>query len=79
MIKSVLRLIKFPVIVENVLTDGALKFSRLNDITSRHISTTLLCRKEIRILNEKVKVGKGSKYGMVEGEELLEVENVNKL
>ncbi|KMQ88762.1 30s ribosomal protein chloroplastic [Lasius niger] len=78
MLKSALRMTKFPVLTGSVSTDGRLTslFAYLN-ITSRNICTTSLCSKEIRLQNEKVKVGKGSKYGLVEGETTMETLNIN--
>lgn len=79
MIKSALRMTKFPVLMGSVSADGRLTslLAHLNIITSRNIGTTTLCSKEIRSQNEKVKVGKGSKYGLVEGETTIETLNVN--
>ncbi|KYN08899.1 PREDICTED: 30S ribosomal protein S11, chloroplastic [Trachymyrmex cornetzi] len=78
MIKSVLRLAKFPGLQESVLIDHRVTsaFSRLSIITSRNIYTTHLCSKEIRSKNEKIKVG-NLKYGLVEGETMPETTNVN--
>ncbi|XP_070164923.1 small ribosomal subunit protein uS11 [Polyergus mexicanus] len=79
MIKSALRMTKFPVLTGSVSADGRLTslLAHLNIITSRNICTTTLCSKEIRSQNEKVKVGKGSKYGLIEGETTIETLNVN--
>lgn len=79
MIKSVLRITKFPVLTGSVSADGRLTslLAHLNIITSRNICTTTLRTKEIRLQNEKVKVGRGSKYGLVEGETTIETLNVN--
>ncbi|XP_011703279.1 PREDICTED: 30S ribosomal protein S11, chloroplastic [Wasmannia auropunctata] len=81
MIKSALRLAKFPGLRERVLVDGRLipawDFARLSVITSRNICTTQLCGKEIRTLNEKLQVGQTSKYGLVEGETMPETTNVS--
>lgn len=78
MIKSVLKLAKFPGLQKSVLIDDRVTaaFARLSIITSRNIYTTHLCSKEIRVKNEKVKVG-NSKYGLVEGEAMLETTNIN--
>lgn len=72
MIKSILRLIKFPASTECVLADSASLSLRLNTITLRNICTTSLCNKEIRMRSEKVKVGKNKYDGIsVEGEDTL--------
>ncbi|KYN33248.1 30S ribosomal protein S11, chloroplastic [Trachymyrmex septentrionalis] len=79
MIKSVLRLAKFPGLQENVLIDHRVTsaFARLTiNITSRNIYTTHLCCKDIRTKHDKVKVG-GLKYGLVEGETMPETTNIN--
>ncbi|GAB1866548.1 30S ribosomal protein S11, chloroplastic [Camponotus japonicus] len=79
MFKSVLRITKFPVLKGSVSADGRLTslFTNLNVITSRNICTTISCCKEIRLQNEKVKVGRGSKYGLIEGETTVEALNIN--
>ncbi|XP_011639662.1 uncharacterized protein LOC105428812 [Pogonomyrmex barbatus] len=78
MIKSILKLTRFPGLRESVLADGHLAsaFSRLNAITSRNICTSHLCSKEIRMQNEKVRVG-NSKYGLLEGETMPETTNIS--
>lgn len=78
MIKSALRMTKFPILKGSVSADGRLNslFAYLN-ITSKNICTTSLCSKEIRVENEKVKVGRNSKYGLVEGETTMETLNIN--
>ncbi|XP_020285275.1 uncharacterized protein LOC109855437 isoform X2 [Pseudomyrmex gracilis] len=69
MIKSILRVIKLPMIAERVLANNISVLASSSFITSRNICTTLLCSKEIRMVNEKVKVGKNSKFSMeLEGE-----------
>ncbi|KAL6427528.1 hypothetical protein ACFW04_008781 [Cataglyphis niger] len=79
MIKSALRITKFPALTGSVSIDGRLTslLAHLNIITSRNICTTTLLSKEIRFQNEKVKVGRGSRYGLVEGETTIETLNVN--
>ncbi|KAG5328609.1 RR11 protein, partial [Acromyrmex charruanus] len=79
MIKSVLRLAKFPGLQENVLIDHRITsaFARLNIITSRNIYTTHLCSKEIRSKNTKVKVGSLKYEKLVEGETMPETTNIN--
>ncbi|XP_011871143.1 PREDICTED: 30S ribosomal protein S11, chloroplastic [Vollenhovia emeryi] len=80
MIKSALRgLAKFPVVRESVLADGRLApaFARLSAITSRNVCTTQFYGKEIRMKNEKVKVGDKAKYGLVVGEATPETTNIN--
>ena len=74
MIKSVLRLAKFPGLQENVLIDHRVTsaFARLSIITSRNIYTTHLCSKEIRSKNIKVKVGSLKYEKLVEGETMPE-------
>ncbi|KYN01578.1 30S ribosomal protein S11, chloroplastic [Cyphomyrmex costatus] len=73
-----LRLTKFPRLQKSVLIDDQVTsaFARLSIITSRNIYTTHLCSKEIRLKNEKVKVG-NSKYGLVEGETIPEMANLD--
>ncbi|RLU26155.1 hypothetical protein DMN91_002321 [Ooceraea biroi] len=72
MMRSVLRLTRFPVLAERTLTDvGAPIFSRL-DITSRNVCTSSRCDKEVRTKFEKMRVGRTSKYDeMLEGETSL--------
>lgn len=79
MFKSVLRITKFPILKGSVSADSSLTslFVDLNVITSRNICTTISCSKEIRLQNEKVKVGKGSKYGFMEGETTVETSNID--
>ncbi|XP_072752099.1 small ribosomal subunit protein uS11 [Anoplolepis gracilipes] len=79
MIGSALRMTKFPAPTRSVSADGRLPslFAYLNIITSRNIGTTILCSKEIRLRNEKVKVGEGSKYQLVEGETTIDTLNIN--
>ncbi|XP_012225676.1 small ribosomal subunit protein uS11 [Linepithema humile] len=70
MIKSVLRLIKFPALTECALADSASLSARLNTITLKNICTTSLCNKEIRLRSEKIKVGKNKYDGVaIEGED----------
>ncbi|KAL6266685.1 hypothetical protein P5V15_003524 [Pogonomyrmex californicus] len=78
MIKSILKLTRFPGLRESVLADGRLAsaFSHLSAITSRNICTSQLCSKEIRMQNEKVRVG-NSKYGLLEGETMPETTNLS--
>lgn len=72
MIKSALRLIKFPRSTDNALTEGTAAYARLVAITSRNVCTTSPCNKEIRISNEKVRVSRGSKYDtLMEGENTI--------
>ncbi|XP_039307972.1 30S ribosomal protein S11 [Solenopsis invicta] len=79
MIKSALGLSKFFVLRETALADGRSisALVRLSAITSRNICTTPLCSKEIRMRNEKVKVGHSSKYGLTEGETMPETTNIS--
>lgn len=78
MIKSALRLAKFPGARESALVDGRLTsaFARLSVITSRNIYATQLCSKEIRSSNEKVRI-ESKKYGLVDGEVMPETTNVS--
>lgn len=75
MIKSVLRFVKFPALTGCVMTNSASLSVPLNTLTSRNIYTTSLCNKEIRLRNEKVLVGK-HKYGLIEGEDMIDTLNV---
>lgn len=79
MFKSVLRMMKFPLLKGSVSADGRVtSLFNLSAITSKNICTTALCSKEIRLENnEKVKVGRSSKYGLVEGEIAVETLNIN--
>ncbi|XP_032685769.1 30S ribosomal protein S11 isoform X1 [Odontomachus brunneus] len=77
MIKSALRLINYPLLSESVLANGVATYIRLNVITSRSICTTLLCNKEIRTKDEKSRVGKSSKYGLIAGETTPELMDIN--
>lgn len=78
MIKYALRMTKFPTLKGSASADGRLTslFAHLN-ITSKNICTTSLCSKEIRLDNEKVKVGRNSKYGLIEGETTMETLNIH--
>lgn len=79
MFKSVLRMTKFPILKgSGVSADSSLIPLRANlsGVTSRNICTTISCSKEIRLQNEKVKVGKGLKYGLMEGEITIETTNI---
>lgn len=79
MIRNALRLTRFPLLTENALriVDDAAMYGRLSVLTSRYIYTTAPCGKEIRMHNEKTRVGRGSKYGLLEGETMPETTNIN--
>ncbi|XP_014487376.1 PREDICTED: 30S ribosomal protein S11 [Dinoponera quadriceps] len=77
MIKSALQLIKYPLLSESVLANGAVICGCFNNITSKSICTTSFCNKEIRFQSDKSRVGKSSKYGLTEGETTSELINVN--
>lgn len=82
MIKSAWRLAKFFGLRKSTLVDGrrmpTSAFTNLCAITSRNVCTTQVCGKEIRVQNEKMKVG-NLKYGLVEGETIPETANINQL
>ncbi|KAL0103516.1 hypothetical protein PUN28_017645 [Cardiocondyla obscurior] len=78
MIKSVLGLARFSGLRDSALAEArsTAALTRLCGITSRNIYTTQLCGKEIRSRNEKVKVGRITKYGLAEGEATPETMNL---
>ncbi|EFN79273.1 30S ribosomal protein S11, chloroplastic [Harpegnathos saltator] len=77
MIKSALLLFKSPLLSNSVSVSGAAICAFLNTITPRNICTTSLCNKKIRSDSGKLRVGKDSKYELIEGETTPELLNIN--
>jgi hypothetical protein len=65
---SVLRLMSLPALAARVFDIAAPTFARLGDVTSRNICASSRCNKDIRMRNEKVKVGSKGKYDVLDGE-----------
>jgi len=65
---SVLRLISLPALAARIFDVTAPTFARLGDVTSRNICASSRCNKEIRMKNEKVKVGNKEKYDALDSE-----------